>query len=160
VDSGSGFVNIPGATSTTLSFATAPADNGKQYRAVFTDACGSVNTSAALLTAQSSPAITLPPASNAFCSGSAATFTATASRFPVPTVQWHLSTDGGSTFNDIPGETNTTLSFPAAPPQNNNQYRAVFTNTCGVATSNAAILTVNIGPAVTTDPITQTVPSN
>src|SRR5207245_4924178 len=40
----------PGATTTTYSFTATSADNGHQYRAVFTNTCGTANTTAATLT--------------------------------------------------------------------------------------------------------------
>ena len=58
-------------------------------------------------------------------------------------MQWQVSTNGGTSFSNLPGATSTTLSF-ARPPvsASGNRYRAVFTNTCGSVTSNAATLTI------------------
>ncbi len=70
-------------------------------------------------------------------------FTAAATGTPTPTVQWQVSINGGTTFTDIPGATSTTYSFTVDPADSGNQYRAVFTNSLGVATSNSATLTVN-----------------
>jgi hypothetical protein len=47
---GTTFTDIPGATSTTYSFNPVLADNGEQFRAVFINAAGVVNSSAATLT--------------------------------------------------------------------------------------------------------------
>src|SRR5207244_882643 len=49
------FTNIPGATSTTLTFATTAGDNLKQYRAVFTNIAGSVPSNAATLSIATLP---------------------------------------------------------------------------------------------------------
>lgn len=49
-DNGGTFSNIPSATTTTLSFTALAADNGKKYRAVFTNANGNAVTTSALLT--------------------------------------------------------------------------------------------------------------
>ena len=49
-DGGATFTDIPGATSTTLTFTPAPAQSGDKYRAVFTNECGSAATVAATLT--------------------------------------------------------------------------------------------------------------
>jgi nucleoid-associated protein YgaU len=81
--------------------------------------------------------------------GDTATFTAAATGVPVPTVQWQVSTDGGATFNDIPGATSGTLSFTASGSDDQNQYQAVFTNAAGTDTSAAATLTVRQPPAIT-----------
>ena len=154
------FTNIPGATSTTLTFGTVAADNGKQYLALFTNACGTGNTTAATLTVNTAPAITTPPASQTVCNGTAATFTAAASGSPAPTVQWQLSTDGGMTFNDIALATSTTYSFTTTPADNQHQFRAVFTNVCNTATTAAATLTVDQTIAITTQPTDQSVTAN
>jgi uncharacterized repeat protein (TIGR01451 family) len=92
------------------------------------------------------PSITTQPASTSVCEGATATFTAAASGSPTPTVQWEVSTNGGSTWANVAGATNTTLSFTTTASQNGNQYRAVFTNSCGSATTTAATLTVNSNP--------------
>jgi hypothetical protein len=72
-------------------------------------------------------------------------------------VQWQVSIDGGANFSNVSGATSTTLSFTAALSQNGNQYRAVFTNSAGTATTTAATLTVNNSPTITTQPANQTV---
>ena len=48
---GTNWSNISGATSTTYSFGTTVADNGKQFRAIFTNSAGSVTSALATLTA-------------------------------------------------------------------------------------------------------------
>ncbi len=47
---GGSFTNVPGGTSTTLTFTASAAQNGNLYRAVFTNTCGTNNTAAAILT--------------------------------------------------------------------------------------------------------------
>jgi hypothetical protein len=49
-DGGANFNNIPSATSTTYSFTAAASDNGRRFRAVFTNSAGSATTTAAILT--------------------------------------------------------------------------------------------------------------
>jgi hypothetical protein len=88
------------------------------------------------------PAITQSPSNQAVVTGNTATFTANASGSPTPTVQWQVSTNGGSSWGNISGATNTTYSFTTVSGDNGNQYRAVFTNTAGSATSSAAVLSV------------------
>jgi hypothetical protein len=152
VSSGGPFANIPGATSTTLSFAATAADNGKQYRAVFTNSCATVNTNAATLTVNTPPVVTTNPLTQTICAGNLANFTVVATGQPTPTVQWQLSIDGGATFNNIALATLTSYSFTAQPTDNGHRYRAVLTNVCGTATTTAATLTVTTAPAVTADP--------
>jgi len=158
-DSGATFGNVSGATSTTLSFAVASSQNTNQYRAIFTNSAGTATTTAAALTVNSptQPTITTQPANQTVTAGQTATFTAAATGSPTPTVQWQVSTDSGVTFGNVSGATSTTLSFAAASSQNGNQYRAVFTNSVGPATTAAATLTVNTLPAITTQPANQAV---
>ncbi len=106
------------------------------------------------------PSITAQPSSTTVSSGSNATFTAAASGYPTPSVQWQLSTNSGTSFADIAGATSTTYTVTAAPAGNNGyQYRAVFTNASGSATTSPAILTVQSSPIVTLQPVAVTASS-
>ena len=157
---GQTFVDVPGAISTTLSFTTTAAQNGSEYRAVFTNAAGTATTLAATLTVDYAPAVTSNPSNLTVNAGETATFTAAASDgYPTPTtVYWQVSNDGGHTFNPVPGAAGTTLSFSATAAQNGNEYEAVFSNTTGLsATTTAATLTVNYAPTVTSNPSNLTV---
>jgi len=71
------------------------------------------------------------------------TFTAAASGAPAPTVQWQTSTNGGQTWADIPGAGTGALQVTATAGRNGAQFRAVFTNVAGTATTNAATLFVS-----------------
>ena len=95
-------------------------------------------------------AVISSPSSLSVTSGQSASFSATATGSPAPTVQWQVSADGGATFTDLPGATSTTLTFAADMSQNGYLYRAVFTNTSGSVTTSAATLTVNTTGATTT----------
>lgn len=152
------FTDIPGATNPILSFTATAAQNGNQYRAVFTNMCESTTntatTTAATLTVNTAPSISTNPTNQTACDGATATFMAAANGSPAPTVQWQVST--GGPFANIPGATSTTLSFTAATSQSGNQYRAVFANSCGNATTTAATLTVQ-PDAATSDPADQTI---
>ena len=99
---------------------------------------------------QAAPVVTGNPANLSVTVGQTATFTAAASGNPVPIVQWQVSTDGGNTFTNVSGATSTTYSFAAALAQSGNEYRAVFTNVQGSATTAAATLTVVAQPVTVT----------
>ncbi|MCX6373691.1 MAG: lamin tail domain-containing protein [Actinobacteria bacterium] len=103
------------------------------------------------------PAITTQPLGQTVNDGQPVTFSAAASGSPVPTVKWQESPDGGTTWNDVPGATSTSLVFTAAAAVSGHRYRAVFSSILGTATSDAATLTVNTPPAITTQPLGQTV---
>ena len=154
VSTGGPFADIPGATSTTLTFIATAAQNGNQYRAVFTNTAGTATSTAATLTVNTAPTVTTNPTNQTVCDGGTATFTAAANSSPAATVQWQVST--GGPFSNIPGATSTTLTFIATAAQNGNQYRAVFTNSCGSTNTTAATLSVNANTS-TSDPANQTV---
>jgi hypothetical protein len=140
---GSTFSNISGATSTTLNLTDVPfAENGYEYEVVFTNAAGNVTAGPATLTVETVPVVTTPPVDETESEGETATFTAAASGSPTPTVQWVVSTNGGSTFADVTGATSTTLNVTDVTSADNGyEYEAVFTNVAGSATSEAATLT-------------------
>jgi MBG domain/Bacterial Ig-like domain len=88
---------------------------------------------------------TQPQNATATYGDSSVSFTAAANGSPAPSVQWQVNT--GTGFTDIAGANDGTLTINnPTVSQNNNQYRAVFTNTCNgtnIVNSNAATLTVN-----------------
>jgi len=93
--------------------------------------------------AATAPAITTQPANASAAAGATATFTAAASGSPAPTVQWQSSSDG-TTWTDVNGATSATLTVAGATvAQSGTKYHAVFTNSAGSATTDAATLTVN-----------------
>ena len=144
---GGSFSPIPGATATSYTIIASAATNHDAYRAVFTNAAGSATSAAATLSVSagahnSAPVLTTQPASKVVESGASATFSAAASGAPAPTVQWEISTDGGSSFSPIPGATTTSYSLTAGDGENGNEYRAVFTNALGTVRSAAATLSV------------------
>jgi len=58
-DGGSTFTNVPGATSSTYTLTAGLNDNGKRFRALFTNACGSALSSAASLVVSALPVATI-----------------------------------------------------------------------------------------------------
>jgi hypothetical protein len=96
------------------------------------------------------PSMTMQPTNQTVCAGQSADFTAAATGSPAPTVQWQVN--NGSGFTNIMGATSTTYSHSATAGENGYQYRAVFTNAAGGATSNAATLTVNTAPMISVHP--------
>jgi hypothetical protein len=163
-DGGTTFTDISGATSTTLMLTNVTsAMNGYQYRAVFSNSAGNATSNAATLTVSApvAPVITGNPSSQTVAAGSGVSFLASASGTPSPTVQWQSSTDGGTTFTDISGATSTTLTLNNVTiSMNGYQYRAVFSNSAGNATTSAATLTVTAAPdapVITLNPSSQSV---
>ena len=156
-DGGTTFTSVNGATSPTLAFTATSDQSGNQYRAVFTNSVGTTTSASATLNVDSPPVVTSQPSQVVVAAGQTAVFNAGASGSPTPTVQWQVSTDGGTTFNDLAGATSDALVFTTVASQDGNQYQAVFTNSVGSATTDPATLTVETLPTVTTQPSDQTV---
>ena len=110
--------------------------------------------------------ISAQPADTTIISGQTATFSVTAASTDDVTLtyQWEESSDNGSTWTTITGETNSTLSLSGiqTPASNTGyQYRVQVSSTSATnapLTSNVAILTVTQGSiTVDTQPTSQTV---
>ncbi|MEQ1678012.1 MAG: reprolysin-like metallopeptidase, partial [Chitinophagaceae bacterium] len=124
------FTNIGGATSATYTIAaTTLAMNGDQYRCVLTNSCGSVNTTAATLTVNSSITISTNPVPVTVCEATTTSFTVAAAGSGL-SYQWQVSVDGGATYNNVgavapySGTTTPTLTITGVPPTfNGYRYR-------------------------------------
>jgi hypothetical protein len=68
----------------------------------------------------------------------------------VPHPRYNGESTNGTSWTNISGATNSTLSVSATTALNNRQYRAVWTNSGGSVNSNSATLTVNAIPAAPT----------
>ena len=80
--------------------------------------------------------MTTQPASQTVNAGQSVSFTASVNPSSTDTVQWQVSTNGGTTFTPITGATSTTYTFTATAAENGDQYEAVFTNSAGSFDSN------------------------
>lgn len=151
------FTNISGATSNCYN--ASPASNTAYRCQVNSSTCpGVVNSNCATLTVVTSVTVTGQPANQTVCEGGNASFTAAASGTGL-SYQWQISTDGGTTWTNISGATNATYNITGVTAAlNNNRYRCVISNgvcaTPGI--SNAAILTVNTLPVVSSSPSSAT----
>ncbi|RYE19901.1 MAG: hypothetical protein EOP51_18970, partial [Sphingobacteriales bacterium] len=151
-NSGLSWTPVAGETNNTYSFNAASADNGKQYRALYSNAGGSTASSAVELQVNASPVITASPVNASDCEGELVSFSASAGGTPTPSVQWQVSTNNGTLWTSVSGATSTSYSLSAASGLSGNQYKAVFTNACGTSASAAASLTVQTPPVVTAMP--------
>jgi hypothetical protein len=146
---------------TTASITIAAPTNGTHaYSAKWSATVPASVSNTLTFTVATAPVVTTQPSAQSVNAGQSASFSAAASGTPTPTVQWQLSTDGGSSWSTVTGATGTTYATPATTgADNNNQYRAVFTNAGGSATSNAGTLSVTVAPNVATQPADQSVQS-
>lgn len=149
---------IAGANSAILTIDVVPAAwNGQQFRARFSNSCGTLESEAATLTVNTPPVITADAVDLTICEDNPAEFTAAATGQPTPTIQWQQSDDGAD-WNDIAGATDGTLELPAdAPAVDQRLYRAVFTNECGTTFGQPARLTVQTTPVIAQQPADVTV---
>lgn len=119
----------------------------------------SVGTATYVATYNASPVVSLQPVNTGACINQQVTLKSAATGTSAPTVQWQSSTNG-TTWTNISGATNGTYTFTAVAADHNKQYRAVWTNTGGVTNSDAAKLTINAVPVLTSgladDAITST----
>jgi hypothetical protein len=138
--------NVPGATSATLAIPAQSKERLNWYRACFSNEVKSeVCSQAALLTVTTphAPTVVVNPLSTTVTAGGSATFTSAAIGPPPPEVQWEESVDGGATWTKINGATEDVLTIAGATAARSGaQFRAVFTNEEGSATSAVATLTV------------------
>jgi hypothetical protein len=136
---GGAWSTINGATSTTLTFnSVAASQAGNQYRAVFTNSGGSVNTNAATLTVNTNTAILSSPSSPAPQNVSV-TFTAMIAGSPsVGTVSFYRgSVSPGNqigTAVNVSGGTATSAAINSLPP-GSNTIIAVYSGGTGFAGS-------------------------
>src|SRR5207237_3307956 len=146
VDNGNGTGTLAG---------TPAAGSGGTYAITFTatNRSGSSAAQNFSLTVNEAPVITTPATNQTVCAGATATFSARASGYPTPTLQWQSSTDG-VTFTNIANATSSPYTTPATvSTDNGKQYRAVFSNTGG-SNQTTATLTVNpvAPPTITASP--------
>jgi sugar lactone lactonase YvrE len=168
-DNGGTFTNVTdgsgvaGSTTTTLSISSFATAGSPEYRAIVTDGNGVTATSnTATLTVLAPPSITTQPQNATATVGQSAalSFTIADGGGTSPlSVQWQISTDNGGTFTNlsdgsgVTGSTTTTLTVSSFVTASSPEYRAIVTDAHGlIATSNAAILTVNAAPSITTQP--------
>ena len=149
-------VVITGATSASYTTpATVSGDSGSSFTVKVSNSVGSQTSNAATLTvtaAPVAPTITTQPQSQAVTLGSAATFSVVASGTAPLSYQWYKNTVV------ITGATSASYTTPATVSGDSGaSFTVKVSNVAGSQTSNGATLTVNIPPAITTQPQGQTV---
>ncbi len=110
----------------------------------------------------SAPVVGTDPSAVVADDGQTATFTAAASSDGAPTAVWQMLAPGAVTWTAAQGTvgsstsgltTTSTLAVAVGTDLDATQYRAVFSNPLGSATSQPAVLTVRpFGPVVAADP--------
>lgn len=101
------------------------------------------NTGRSVTLMEAAPSVRAHPTDQTVNAGQTASFGATATGNPRPTLRWQVNAQG-STWRDIEGATARTYAFAASVDQSGNRFRAVFLNNLGSATTEAATLTVTL----------------
>ena len=136
-----------GATSSTLSVTANGSNNGSTYYVIVTNNYGSSTSQVATLTVNSVVIINSGPMPITRFVGSYAAFHVTASGTAPLTYQWSVSTDGGTTFNPIPGATQETLWLSNVQlSQSGNEYSVLVTGPTSSSNVPPATLTVQARP--------------
>ena len=144
---------IGGATASTY---TSPAlvlgDNGAQFYATVTDACGTVLTSSpATLTVNAGnvpPTITVQPLGQLVTAETSASFSVTAVGTATLTYQWYRIPAGQQTGTAIAGATSPSYTLPTSATdtdKDQDQYYVIVSNAQGQAASQNATLAVDNG---------------
>jgi len=172
VHNGSSWSNVTntgiysGATTAMLTLTAATTTvNGYLYRCIASSSNGctpDTSNDGTLAVTGTAPSISAHPSNAAICSGSNTTFSVTASGTSL-SYQWEVH--NGSSWSNVTntgiytGATTATLTLTGASSAvNSYQYRCVVTGSVSpTATSNAATLTVNTAPAISTHPFNNTI---
>ena len=143
--------NNPNATVSNLSIGP------NVFQWTVTNASCTPATSTVTVTRQTAPAISNQPTSQTLCVGDNASFSVTATGSNL-TYQWRLNGVNLSNTGNITGATSSTLNITNLTTGNAGTYSVVITGSCTPSvTSTNAVLTVNSGPAISTQPSSQTV---
>lgn len=127
---------IAGATSATYTIASAQTGDAGSYTVVVTSTTGTVTSSAAALTVNFAPTISIQPASVTALAGQAASLSVVALGSPPLSYQWRK--DGGT----VSITSTPTLAFSNVEPGNAGVYRCVVINSVGSVVSEPVILGV------------------
>jgi uncharacterized delta-60 repeat protein len=151
--------NLPGANSDALQLLSVTTNQAGPYRAIVTNAVGSVTTDVAMLTVTQAvvlaPIITQQPLSQTVTVGSNVSFSVLVSGTPPLVYQWRKN------GNNIAGAAASFYSIAAAQAGDAGSYTVIVTNSAGMATSTPATLTVNAvlaAPSITQQPVARSVP--
>lgn len=145
--SGANWSNLPEATGTNYLVNTGSLPIGKyEYRVIITNSSLDFTSAPLLLTviAPSAPEIlqdTTPMSSDRYVGQSAEFAAAFTGNHPI-TNQWQVSLDGGKTYSDLSGATNTSVIVSNLQTSDSGLYRMAASNQLGFAYSAPATLTV------------------
>lgn len=146
--------NISGTNSDSLTISNVDSsDNGSQYRVIVSGTCGVVTSDSVLLTVFPVTNITLQPANDTVCAGSAAQFKIKAAGHSLQ-YQWQSSADG-KTWNNVSGGNDSVITISNVPANNSGTYYHVLVSSfCESLVSDSVILVVGAIPQISITPQT------
>lgn len=115
-----------------------------KYYVTATNTSNCTNIDSTVVVVSSPPTVNVTGATTV-CTGGTAILNATVSGIS-GTLQWQLSTDGGTNWSNITNATTNTLTTNVLTT--NTTYRVLLTSYCGVSTSNTQLITVVGDPSV------------
>ncbi|MDP4261181.1 MAG: T9SS type A sorting domain-containing protein [Bacteroidota bacterium] len=147
-----GGVNISGATTSSFTINNVTTANAGNYDVVVSGICAPVATSNTVaLTVNTAPFITSQPSSQTTCAGGNITFNVTATGTGL-SYQWRKN------GINISGATNSSFNINGVVAGDAGNYDVVVSGACPApAISNPVTLTVNTAPAITVQPVSQSV---
>lgn len=141
------YVDIPGATSATLTLNNVQANMQGTYRCVYLNACSTVvNGKGAILTVKTAPTLVEGPISQTICATGSAIFKVNASG---QNLQYQWKKDG----TVIPGATNTSYAVFNATATDAGTYSVTVTGDCQPSLNASAVLTITPSPKITAQPV-------
>ena len=144
---------IPGATGSTYSLASAQPANAGTYSVLINSGLGSILSSNALLTVYAPPAITNQPVSQTCLQGSTITFSVTAGPAPV-TYQWVENGHPLSNSGNVSGANTATLTLNNVTTASSATYSVIVSGTYGsVSSSPATLMVFYVPPADSIQPV-------
>ena len=144
-----GTVDLAGETNATLTLTNCQPANAGDYRVVVSNAAGTTNSATATLTVLVPPAFLLAPSNRAVVADSDAAFFVRVTGTAPLAFQWQFENA------DILGATSASYTRTNAQPADAGRYRVRVSNAAGTNFSAAALLTINLPPAVRASPLSQ-----
>jgi len=148
---------LSGSATAALTINQAAAANGGGYDVVITNAWGAITSSVVALDIVYPPAITSQPADQIVLNGGNAAFGVAATGTAPLVYQWQVNgtnlTDGG----EISGSVTTNLVLTGVNLDDGGAYDVIVSNVWGCATSSVAALTIAFPPAITGQPVSQSI---
>jgi len=140
-----------GGNNSTLTINNPQSNQAGNYTVVVQNNWGSVTSAVAILTVYVPPTIQAQPNNATVTQGQSASFSVAVSGTAPLAYQWSFN---GSALS---AETNSSLTFSSAQSNQAGSYTIVVTNSVGSVTSQVATMTVDVPPAIITQPQNQTV---